>query len=246
MPPEYERFIEDTVEQAAIEWLQDIGYTYLYGPDIAPDQPAAERASYRDVVLVGRLRDALTRLNPHLPPVAIDEALARLQRTDSPNLFVNNHNFHKLLVEGVPVAYQQDGRTVYDQARVLDFDPATLRANNDWLAVNQFSILKPGALHGSQYHLDETRRPDLLLFVNGLPLGVIELKNAADENATVHSAYQQLQTYKQEIPDLFVYNEALVVSDGTDARLGTLTAGFEWFKPWRSVDGDGLEQGRPQ
>lgn len=242
MPP---NFIEDTVEQAALEWLRDTGYSYLHGPDIAPDQPAAERTSYSDVILVGRLRAALLRLNPDLPAVAIDEAITRLQRTDSPNLYINNHTFHRLLVEGVPVAYQRDGRTVYENARLVDFDPTTLRTNNDWLAVNQFSIRKVGTLASSQPHLDETRRPDIIVFVNGLPLGVIELKNAADENATVSHAYQQLQTYKQEIPDLFIYNEALVISDGTDARLGTLTASMEWFKPWRSVDGEGLEQGRP-
>lgn len=236
--------VEDMVEQAAIAWLQEIGYTYLHGPDIAPGQRAAERATYRDVVLVDRLHNALVRLNPALPAVAIDEALRQITRTESPSLAANNHRLHKLLIEGVPVAYQDAGRTVYTNARVVDFAPATCRANNDWLAVNQFSILRLGVAENAAAQLEGTRRPDIMLFVNGLPLVVIELKNPADPKANVESAYKQLQTYKQEIPDLMVYNTMLVVADGTDARLGTLTAGFEWFKRWRSIDGEGLEGGR--
>ncbi len=236
-------FTESDVEDAALEWLQTVGYAYIPGPEIAPGEPAAERATYRDVILTGRLRTALAKLNPALPRESLDDAVRQLTRAESPNLVVNNHRLHRLLVDGAPVSYQQDGRTVYVNARVLDFDRPR---NNDWLAVNQFSIQKQGALPNPDRPLEETRRPDVLLFANGLPLAVIELKNAADEKATVETAYTQLQTYKQEIPDLFIPNAVLVASDGTDARLGSLTASWDWFKRWRSVDGETLEEGRAQ
>lgn len=239
MPP----FAEDIVEQAALHWLEAIGYTVLHGPDIAPGQPRAERSSYRDIILRGRLHAALARLNPDLPHAAIAEAIRLLTRADSPNLYANNHAFHRLLVDGVPVAYQNaEGRTVYASARVVDYERP--RARNEWLAVNQLSVRRLGSPDAAHMDLQGTRRPDIVLFVNGLPLAVFELKNPADENATVLAAYQQVQTYKEEIPDLFLFNEGLVVADGADARLGSLTAGFEWFKRWRSVDGHGLEQGR--
>ncbi len=238
------KFTESDVEEAALIWLAATGYTILHGPEIAPEQPAAERASYKTVLLLDRLRGALVRLNPDLPAAAIDEAVRRLGRFDSPNLYVNNHELHKLLIDGAPVSYQQNGRTVYKNARVLDFNPATCRQNNDWLAVNQFTVTRLGAQANPEAQLEGTRRPDIVLFVNGLPLAVLELKNPADEKADVHSAYKQLQTYKAEIPDLMAYNAALVVADGVDARLGSLTGGFEWFKRWRSIDGAGLEQGR--
>ncbi|HQE93474.1 MAG TPA: type I restriction endonuclease subunit R [Anaerolineae bacterium] len=236
-------FAESDIEAAALEWLQAVGYAYVPGPEIAPGEPTAERATYRDVILTGRLRAALAKLNPALPRESLDDAVRQLTRAESPNLVVNNHRLHRLLVDGVPVSFQQDGRTVYVNARVLDFDQP--RAN-DWLAVNQFSIQKQGSLPNADRPLEETRRPDVLLFVNGLPLAVIELKNAADEKATVETAYTQLQTYKQEIPDLFIPNAVLVASDGTDARLGSLTASWDWFKRWRSVDGETLEEGRAQ
>jgi len=237
-------FTESDVEEAALIWLEAIGYTVLHGPEIAPEQPGAERASYKTVLLLDRLRSALARLNPDLPAAAIDEAVRRLGRFDSPNLYTNNHVLHKLLIDGVPVSYQESGRTIYKNARVLDFDPATCRRSNDWLAVNQFTVTRLGAQANPDAQHEGTRRPDIVLFVNGLPLAVLELKNPADEKADVHSAYKQLQTYKAEIPDLMAYNAALIVADGVDARLGSLTAGFEWFKRWRSVDGEGLEQGR--
>ena len=238
------KFTEDDVELAALEWLGEAGYGYLGGPEMAPGEPAAERDSYRDVVLAGRLRAALSRLNPELPQEALAEALRLVTRTESPNLTINNHRFHRLLVDGVAVSYQEEGRTVYKNARVFDWDDP--QKGNDWLAVNQFSVRKSGTIANPNALLQDTRRPDIVLFVNGLPLVVIELKNAADEKADVESAYKQQQTYKAEIPDLLAYNELLVIADGYDARMGTLTGGLEWFKRWRTINGETLEDSRSQ
>ncbi len=219
---------ESDVEAAALDWLGPLGWAIAHGPDIAPDTPAAERGDYGDVVLHGRLRDALTRLNPDLPDDALEDALRRLTRPAGATLEARNRDFHRMLVAGVTVEYADaDGRLRGAQVRVLDFDDPD---NNDWLAVNQFTVVDSR----------RERRPDIVLFVNGLPLVVIELKNPADENATIHTAFRQLQTYKAEIPSLFALGAALVVSDGLEARLGTLTAGWEWFKPWRTISGEGL------
>ena len=228
-------FNEDTVEQAALEWLGELGYQVCHGQDIAPGGAAAERDDYGQVVLAGRLRAALARLNPHLPPAALDDAFRRLTRPDRPTLIANNHALHRLIVDGVTVEYTADGgRIAGAQARVLDYDDPD---NNDWLAVNQFTVVEN----------KRNRRPDIVLFVNGLPLAVIELKNAADEKADIWKAYKQLQTYKAEIPSLLAWNAALVISDGNLARLGTLTAGTEWFLPWRTIAGDEVEdKGVPQ
>ena len=218
-------FTESIVEQAALAWLESLGYAILSGPEIAPGELQAEREDYRQVVLERRLRQALQQLNPQVPADALEEALRKLTRLDQPSLVADNHTLHRYLVEGVPVEYQRtDGSIMGDLVRVLDYDNPE---NNDFLAVNQFTVVE------DRYE----RRPDIVLFVNGLPLAVIELKNAADENATIWSAFNQLQTYKQQIPSLFAYNEALVVSDGTQARIGTLTAGREWFLPWRTIEG---------
>ena len=225
-------FTESGVEAAALEWLADLGYRVLHGPDIAPDMPAAERSDYGQIILEGRLRAALSRLNPGLPSAALDDAFRRLTRVDGPSLESRNRAFHKLLVEGVTVEYKRpDASIAGAQARVIDFDNPN---DNDWLAVNQFTVIENNS----------NRRPDIVIFVKGLPLIVIELKNVADENATIWSAYQQLQTYKAEIPSLFDYNEALLISDGIEARTGTLTAGREWFKPWRTISGSELDDAR--
>ncbi len=223
-----EGFNESDVEAAALAWFESLGYQIVFGMDIAPGMPEAERESYGQVVLENRLRRALERLNPLAPADGLEEAFRKLTRPDLPSLAANNHVAHKYLVEGVPVEYQRaDGSMGGDLIRVLDYDAP---ANNEFLAVNQFTVVENG----------RERRPDVTLFLNGLPVAVMELKNAADENATVRSACNQLQTYKEQIPSLFVCNEALVISDGTDARIGTLTANFEWFMPWRTVEGKDL------
>jgi len=221
------RFAESVVEDAALAWLETLGWEIKHGPTIAAGEPDAERGdpSYRDVVLEGRLRQALARLNPTLPAEALEDAFRKLTRLDAPSLLERNRAAHRMLVNGVTVEYRRaDGSIAGDQARVVDFDEPR---NNDWVAVNQFTVAEG----------QHTGRPDVVLFVNGLPLAVIELKNPADENATVWSAWQQLQTYQAQIPALFVTNAALVVSDGVEARIGALGAGEEWFKPWRTITG---------
>jgi type I restriction enzyme R subunit len=220
-------FTESVVEDAALAWLEALGYVVLHGPDIAVGMPGAERddPNYRDVVLKGRLRQALVRLNRDLPADALEDAFRKLTRTNAPSLVERNSAVHRMLVDGVTVEYRRkDGSIAGAQAQVIDFD---LPDNNDWLAVNQFTVADG----------QHTRRPDVVVFVNGLPLAVIELKNPADENATVWSAHQQLQTYQAQIPALFATNAALLVSDGVQARIGALGAGKEWFKPWRTITG---------
>jgi type I restriction enzyme R subunit len=225
-------FAESVVEQAALAWLQSLGYAVRFGPAIAPGEPAAERTDYGHVVLEGRLRQSLVQLNPDLPAEALDEAFRRMVRADGPTLEARNHAMHRMLVDGVTVEYRRpDGSIAGAQARVLDFDDPD---NNDWLAVNQYTVAEDR----------HTRRPDVVLFVNGLPLAVIELKNPADETATIWTAFQQLQTYKHEIPSVFAYNAALVVSDGVQARIGTLTADREWYLPWRTISGAELAGAR--
>ena len=219
---------ESTVESAAVDWLASLDWAVLHGPDIAPDTPAAERADYGEVVLTTRLRSALARLNPDLPDDALEDALRLLTRPAGATLEARNRDFYRMLVAGVTVEHvDAEGRVRGAQVRVLDFGEP---ASNDWLAVNQFTVVET----------KHERRPDIVLFVNGLPLAVIELKNPADENATISSAFHQLQTYKAEIPSLFAFNAALVVSDGLEARIGALTAGQEWFKPWRTIAGETL------
>jgi type I restriction enzyme R subunit len=220
-------FSESVVEDAALAWLESLGYTIKHGPEIGPGELFAERTDYGQVLLADRLRQALARLNPTLPTEAIDDAFRKILRLDGATLDTRNRVFHRLLVDGVTVEYRSDGAIRGAQARLLDSDNPD---NNEWLAVNQFTVVE------SKHH----RRPDVVIFVNGLPLGVIELKNAADEDATITSAFQQLQTYQAEIPSLLSYNEALVISDGVQARIGSVGAGWEWFKPWRTITGESL------
>jgi len=216
---------ESVVEEATLDWLEGLGYTPLNASEIAPDSSNSERQTYADIVLINRLRSALTTINDKIPSDAIEEAIRKVTRTDTPSLFENNRRFHKFLTDGVDVEYQAEGRTIYDKVWLIDF---TNLNNNDWLAVNQLYVKE-----------NKTPRiPDVVIFINGLPLGVIELKNPTDENATIKGAFNQLQTYKNDIPSLFPYNEILIVSDGTEARVGTLTADWEWFMPWRTIDGE--------
>ena len=221
-------FTESEVETAALEWLEACGWNVAHGPEIAPDAAGSERSDYTQVVLETRLRDTLARLNPTLPADALDDAFRKLIRPEGSTLETLNRAFHRLLVDGVTVEYRTAGGTVRGaQVSVLDYDNPT---NNDWLAVNQFTVVEG----------ENERRPDIVLFVNGLPLGLIELKNPADEKATVWTAWNQIQTYKAELTDLFAFNAVLIASDGIDARMGTLTAGREWFKPWRTITGETL------
>ncbi|MCE9616446.1 MAG: type I restriction endonuclease subunit R [Lentisphaerae bacterium] len=218
---------ESIVEDAALEWFGELGYAVGHGPHLAPGEPAAERDAFGEVVLVGRLRAAIRRLNPAIPEEAREEALRKVLRVGTPSLTQTNRAFHRMLRDGVPVEYPRpDGSIAGDHVRLLDV--GDVRAN-DWLAVNQFTVIEG----------QHNRRPDIVVFLNGLPLGLIELKNAADEDATIWSAYAQVQTYKAEIPSLLHYNAALVLSDGLQARVGSLTANQEWFKVWRTIDGEG-------
>ena len=194
-----------------------------------PGELFAERGDYGQVILATRLREALVRLNPTLPAEAIDDAFRKIIRLEGATLDARNRTFHRLLVDGVTVEYRADGAIRGAQARLIDFDDPE---NNDWLAVNQFTVVEN----------KHNRRPDVVIFVNGLPLGVVELKNAADEDATIWDAYQQLQTYQAEIQSLFAYNETLLISDGVQARIGSLGAGREWFKPWRTITGETLAE----
>lgn len=219
---------ESVVEQAALAWLESLGWETAHGPEIAPGTPGAERLEYGEVLLGRRVRDALGLLNPDLSPDVLDDAFRKLTRPGGATREARNRAVHRMLVDGVAVEYRTaEGSIRGAQARVIDFDAPV---SNTWLAVNQFIVSES----------KRSRRLDIVLFLNGLPIVVVELKNAADEHATIWSAYQQLQTYKAEIPSLFAANEVLAISDGAQARIGTLTAGREWFKPWRTISGADL------
>ena len=215
---------ESEVEQVALDILSELKYKVIYGPDIAPDGPRPERQSYTDVILIARLREVIDRINPTIPAEAKEEAIKHILRTESPDLVINNHRFHKMLVDGIDVEYRKDGRITGDKVWLFDFDDIN---ENEFLAVNQFTVIENNI----------NRRPDIILFVNGLPLAVIELKNPADENATTLTAFKQFQTYKLQISSLFNFNEILVASDGFDARAGTITSDWERFLPWKTIDG---------
>jgi type I restriction enzyme, R subunit len=216
---------EFTVEEAAFSWLRELGFAVAHGLEIAPGELHAERAGFGETVLAKRLRDAFAELNPSIPVEALDDAFRKVTTTNHPSLIANNRAFHRMLVDGVPVEYQRDGRTVHDQVWLVDWsDPDA----NDWLVVNQFTVIEG----------QHNRRPDIVIFVNGLPLGVIELKNAANEGTTIWDAFNQLQTYKLQIPSLFVHNAVLLISDGLEARIGTISADRERFMPWRTITGE--------
>lgn len=218
------KLTENAIEELAIELLEQLGYQYCYGPELAPDGASPERATYADVLLLERLRTAVARLNPTVPSEAREDALRQVQRIASPELLADNEVFHRMLTEGVKVGKQQDGQERGDVVWLVDFQHP---ARNEFLVVNQFTVIENG----------HQKRPDVVLFVNGLPLVVLELKNAAADTATIKSAYKQLDTYKAMIPGLFTYNGLLVISDGLEARAGSLSAGFSRFMAWKSADG---------
>jgi type I restriction enzyme R subunit len=215
---------EDQIEQLTIARLRDLGYAYQHGPAIAHDGEQPERESYEQVLLLGRLRAAVRRINPRIPAAAQEEAVKQVARIASPDLLANNEAFHRMLTEGVKVDYQHEGSTRGDLVWLVDFHEPT---NNDLLVVNQYTVVENG----------KNKRPDVLLFVNGLPLVLMELKNAADEKASIRSAYKQVETYKETIPGLFTYNCVVVISDGLEAKAGTVSSGFSRYMAWKTADG---------
>jgi type I restriction enzyme R subunit len=226
---------EDAVEQLTLEWFADLSYQIEYGPDIAPDGGKQERKSYGDVLLIDRLKNSLSRINPQLGADTLDDVLRKLQQVETPSLPEENRRLHQMIVDGVDVEVtRSDGTIGGDKAWLVDFENP---GHNDWLAVNQFTVIESS----------NDRRPDIVVFLNGLPVAVLELKNPGSENATLEGAYNQLQTYKDQIPSAFRSNVALVTSDGIKARVGSLTAGEERFMPWRTVDGNEiLKKGMPE
>lgn len=218
------KITESVIEKFTIELLEKSGYQYLDGPSIAPDSDTPERGSFEEVLLLDRLREAAGRINPSVSPAAIEDALHQLRRITSPELIGSNEAFHRMLTQGITVTFQKDGQSRGDLAWLLDFIHPE---NNDFLVVNQFTVIENNI----------NKRPDIILFVNGLPLVVIELKNPADENATINSAFKQLQTYKKVIPSLFTYNGVLIISDGLEARAGSISSGLSRFMAWKTSDG---------
>jgi len=221
------KFVESEVEEVALGWFEALDYSVAFGPEIAPGEPDAERASYGQTILEGRLKAALAKLNKDLPDDALEEAFRKVVRLSEGSLELTNRHAHRILVDGLPIEFQrQDGSIAGAQVRLLDYETPD---NNDWLVVNQYTVVENR----------DNRRPDIVAFVNGLPLALLELKNPADEDATIWSAFRQIQTYKRRIPSIFTFNEALVASDGIQARVGTLTADRERFMPWRTITGEG-------
>lgn len=215
---------EDAVERLALTWFEDLGYARELGADISPGGLTPERASYKQVLLLGRLAESLKRLNPHIPAEALEGAVSTLKRFSSRALVQVNQEAHRLLKEGVPVEYRVDGVLRADKARVIDFE---VPDNNDWLVVNQLTVQGP----------KRKRRPDMVVYINGLPVVIFELKNPADEDTDVWQAFEQLEAYKEDIPDLFYFNALLAISDNVETRIGSLTADRERFMGWRTIDG---------
>ncbi len=231
------KFDEGAVERAMVEMLKELGWSHVHGTVIAPDGSRPERPSYADTVLVGRLRDAIKRLNPLLPAEAQDAAFRAAIRPPGTTVLLRNRAFHRMLTDGVPVEFKgKDGKIRGDRARLVSLDEVR---KNDWLVVNQFTVEITGPNGG-------TRRPDIVLFVNGLPLLLVELKNPADPDATMQDAFNQLRTYQDQIPDIFSHNEALVITDGIEASMGTITSDFGRFMAWKTIDGRKEQSGADQ
>ncbi|MCL2295340.1 MAG: type I restriction endonuclease subunit R [Spirochaetes bacterium] len=218
------KITESGIEEFAIRLLEKQGYEYIYGPDIAPDSETAQRSSFEEIILLEKLKAAVSRINPTIPTDAQEDAIKQIQRLNSIDLVANNEVFHRMLTEGISVTYQKAGSSRGDLVWLMDFDEPE---NNDFVVLNQYTII--------ENHVN--KRPDVILFINGLPLTVMELKNPIDENATVRSAFLQLETYKQAIPSLFTYNGFLIISDGLEAKAGTISAGFSRFMAWKTSDG---------
>jgi len=218
------KITENTIEEFTIKLLEHNGYEYIYAPNIAHDGETPERTSYEEVLLLDRLRESIRRINPTIPPEIQDEAVKELNRIYSPELITNNENFHRMLTEGIKVTYQKDGNERGDLVWLIDFNTPE---NNEFIVANQFTVVEDGI----------NKRPDVVLFVNGIPLVVLELKNAADEKATIKTAFNQIQTYKSTIPTLFTYNAFTIISDGLEAKAGTISAGLSRFMAWKSADG---------
>lgn len=218
------KITEYDIESFAIGLFETLGYKYVYAPDIAPDGKAPERESYEQVLLLDRLQKAVKRINISIPANAQAEAIKEIQRIASPDLLTNNETFHRLLTEGIPVSKRVDGTERGDRVWLIDFENPY---NNDFLVANQFTVVEN----------NQNKRPDIVLFVNGIPLVVIELKNAVDENATIRSAFKQIETYKSIIPSLFTYNGIVVISDGLEAKAGSISAGYSRYMAWKSADG---------
>jgi type I restriction enzyme R subunit len=218
------RITESAIEKFTIELLEKSGYQYIYAPAIAPDSETPERDSFEDVLLLERLRTAVGRINPIVPPDIREDAIKQIERLGSPELIANNEAFHRLLTEGIKVTFQKGGHSRGDLVWLVDFKNPE---NNDFLVANQFTVIENNV----------NKRPDVVLFVNGLPLVIIELKNPVDENATIKSAFKQFQTYKQTIPGLFTYNSIMIISDGLEAKAGPISAGFTRFMSWKTADG---------
>jgi len=218
------RITETIIEEFTIKLLEKQGYQYVYGPDIAPDGDTPCRKSFEEVILIDKLRKAVSRINPTISADNREDAIKQLQRINTQDLTVNNEKFHRMLTEGIKIEYQNNGYTRGDLVWLIDFHNPD---NNDFFVVNQFTVIQDNI----------NKRPDIVIFVNGLPLVVIELKNAAAENATVYSAYKQLQTYKKAIPLLFLYNGFIIVSDGLEAKAGTISSSFSRFMAWKTSDG---------
>lgn len=226
-------FNENTVELAALEYFSELGYRTLHGPDIAPGEPGAERDSYEEVFLWGRLRDAIRRINPSTSPALVDEAIKRVRRAESQSPIDENYRLHQLITEGVPVEHRDaDGSLRTTRLWLVDFEQPE---NNDWVAINQFTIVENG----------KNRRPDVLVLVNGMPLALLELKNPAAEHATLKSAWNQVQTYRQDIPSVFVANAVTVISDGTSAAMSSYAGAFEHYAPWKTIEGREVVSDRP-
>ncbi|WP_407512283.1 type I restriction endonuclease subunit R [Acinetobacter baumannii] len=213
---------ETQLENLCLDWFTEHGWEVVHGINIAPESSNPLRKDYKQVLIESDLHAAFERLNPHLPASCFEQVLQKLNQPESLDLVTNNRAFHRMLLEGVPVTYKKQDDWVHDQAFLLDFNHVH---QNRFVAINQFTVL------GTK----QPRRPDIICFINGIPFAVLELKSPTDENADIWDAFNQLQTYKEEISDLFVFNEALVVSDGVTARVGSLTANQERFLPWRTI-----------